>query len=91
MKMDSIPINCTGERHLNERGAVVQKEKSNIKVSCIPDKLPKYITLDLSDAKIGSIFKLSDIEVAEEISILDDLNSIVASVSFEQKVEEIID
>lgn len=87
----NIPINYTGERHLNERGAVVQKEKSNIKVSCIPDKLPKYITLDLSNAKIGSIFKLSDIEVAEEISILDDLNSIVASVSFEQKVEEIID
>jgi len=53
--------------------------------------LPKYITLDLSKARIGSIYKLADMEVAKEISILEDLNSIVASISFEQKVEEIID
>lgn len=87
----NIPINYTGESHLNERGAVVQKEKSSVKVSCTPEKLPKYITLDLSKAKIGNIYKLADMEVANEISILEDLNSIVASISFEQKVEEIID
>ncbi|WP_040211955.1 50S ribosomal protein L25 [Clostridium polynesiense] len=86
-----IPINYIGEGHLTASGAVVQKEKSNIKVTCSPENLPKYITLDLSDAKVGSIFKLSDIEMGKEISIVEDLNSIIASVSFDQKVVEVIE
>ena len=34
---------------------------------------------------VGSVYKFGDLEIASEISILDDLNSVVAAVSYERK------
>ena len=34
---------------------------------------------------MGEVFKFGDLEVASEISIIDDLNSVIASVIYERK------
>ena len=86
-----VPINYIGDYHFNAQGAVVQKEKTNVKISCSPEKLPKYLTLDVSNGFVGKTYKLSDIEIAPEISILEDLNSVIASISYNQKLEEVIE
>ena len=50
----------------------------------MPEDLPKSIEFDIKNAQIGSVFKLSDIEVGSEISIIDDLNTVLASISGKQ-------
>lgn len=79
-----VPINFTGEESISRAGAVLQKERKAVRIECTPDKLPKVIDFNISNANAGSVFKLSDIEVGEEISIIDDLNTILASVSYER-------
>lgn len=81
-----VPIQYIGEKLLTKKGAVLQKEKDSVKVSCDSTSLPKSVKLDVSRGINGSVYRLGDIEVASEISILEDLNSVVASISNEKKL-----
>ncbi|MEG1870431.1 MAG: 50S ribosomal protein L25 [Peptostreptococcaceae bacterium] len=83
--ISSVPIHYVGEEYINRRGTVLQKEKDSVKIECSVDSLPKYINLNVGLGAVGSVYKLGDLEVASEISILDDLNSVIASVSYERK------
>ena len=83
--VSSVPIHYVGEEYINRRGTVLQKEKDSVKIECNVDSLPKFINLNVGDGTVGSVYKLGDLEVASEISILDDLNSVVAAVSYERK------
>ncbi len=82
-----IPINYIGEENLTAQGAVIQREKNNVRVSCSPENLPKYINFNLKNAVVGNVFTIADLEVAEEISIVEDFEAVIASISLEQKVE----
>lgn len=81
----SVPINYIGEEFLNKKGIVLQKEKDSVKVECSVNAVPKYIDFNVGSGVAGSVYKFADLEVASEISILDDLNSVIASVSYERK------
>ena len=81
-----VPIQYIGEKLLTKKGSVLQKEKDSVKVSCDSASLPKSVKLDVSRGINGSVYRLDDIEVASEISILEDLNSVVASISNEKKL-----
>ena len=50
--------------------------------------MPKYIDFNIGTGNVGSVYKFGDLEIASEISVLDDLNSVIASVSYERKTVE---
>lgn len=83
-----VPIIFTGKNFLNDKGIVLQTQKDTVKVSCKPEDLPKVIEFDVKNAPIGSVFKLSDIEVASEVSIVDNLNTVLASICGKQLIIE---
>ena len=73
--ISSVPIHYIGEEYLNKKGIVLQKEKDSVRVECSVEALPKYIDFNIGTGNSGSVYKFGDLEVASEISILDDLNS----------------
>lgn len=83
--ISSVPIHYVGEEYLNKKGIVLQKEKDSVKIECSIESLPKYIDFNIGKGNVGSVYKFGDLEVASEISILDDLNSVIASVIYERK------
>ena len=83
--ISSVPIHYVGEEYFNKKGIVLQKEKDSVKVECSIESLPKYIDFNIGKGNVGSVYKFGDLEVASEISILDDLNSVIASVIYERK------
>ena len=83
--ISSVPIHYIGEEFLNKKGIVLQKEKDNVKVECSVEDIPKHIDFNVGTGNVGSVYKFGDLEVASEISILDDLNSVIASISYERK------
>lgn len=83
--ISSVPIHYLGEDMLNKRGIVLQKEKDSVKVECDANSLPKYVDIDINGGGVGSVYKFGDLEVASEISIVDDLNMVIASISYERK------
>ncbi len=92
-----VPIQFVGEEWLNNRGAVLQKEKMVVKVNCRADELPKSVSIDVSQGKLGDLYRFGDLELGCEISIVDDLQGVIASISNERKlvsdlqVEETVD
>nr|WP_243894937.1 50S ribosomal protein L25 [Clostridium perfringens] len=89
----AVPINYVGEEYINKLDAVLQKNLDSIKVKCSPSNIPKGVNLNVGRAKPGDQFKIADVEFGNEITIVDDLNSIVASVSYDQKIitQEVVD
>lgn len=83
--ISSVPIHYIGEDFINRKGIVLQKEKDSVKVECTVNALPKYINIDIGNGNVGSVYKFGDLEVASEVSIIDDLNSVIASVIYQRK------
>src|SRR5471030_3234382 len=75
-----VPIKFEGKEFLSKKGIVLQAQKDSVKISCRAEDLPKSIDIDVSNAKRGSIYKLSDLEIGSEISIVDKLSTVFASV-----------
>ncbi len=89
----AVPINYVGEEYINKLDAVLQKNLDSIKVKCSPSNIPKGVNLNVGRAKPGDQFKIADVEFGNEITVVNDLNSIVASVSYDQKIitQEVVD
>ncbi|MCR4943278.1 MAG: 50S ribosomal protein L25 [Clostridium sp.] len=81
-----VPIHFVGEKWLMKKGEVLQKEKAVVKVSCNASDLPKSVDIDVSKGELGQLFKFADLEVGSEISIMDDLEGVIASISNERKL-----
>ncbi len=75
-----VPIKLEGKEFLSTKGIVIQTQKDYVKISCKAQDIPKSIDVNVSNAKLGSVYKLSDLEVGSEISIIDNLSTVFASV-----------
>lgn len=86
VKMEAeVPIRFTGKELLNTRGLVLQAQKDLVKVSCIPEKLPKHIDVDVSKAEAGTVYSFGDLKIDDGISIVDDLTAVFAAITEEQE------
>lgn len=83
--ISTVPIYYEGEGYLSKKGMVLQKEKDSVKVECTADNLPKYIKINIDGSSNGYVYRAGDLEVASELSIIDDLNTVIASVTYERK------
>lgn len=76
-----IPILFEGEEWIAKGGGIVQKERSAIKVQGKINEIPKNITIDLPEIAAHRVCRVGDIELGKEISILDDINTVIASIT----------
>jgi large subunit ribosomal protein L25 len=76
-----VPVRIVGEDQVRRNKGMSQVQLDQIEVFCTADKLPRFITADVSRVPIGGKITLGDIEVAEEISIVGDPATIIVSVS----------
>lgn len=83
-----IPVRYINEFIASKNGATIQKEKSSIKVRCKASKIPDHIDLVIKEQMLGHAVKVSDMEIGDEITILDSLESVVASINFAKTSSE---
>ncbi|QGU94982.1 50S ribosomal protein L25 [Clostridium bovifaecis] len=76
-----VPLIFSGEISSSNGGGIVQKEKNNIRVQGKYNKIPKSITVDVSNMRIGDVYRISDLEISNEISFIEDPSTVVAVVS----------
>ncbi|MDF2505571.1 50S ribosomal protein L25, partial [Clostridium sp.] len=76
-----VPLTFNGEDDIRKMGGIIQKSKDTIKVKCEADNLPKTINVDISTLNFGDSLRVADVEASSEISIVDDLKSIVLTIT----------
>lgn len=78
----TIPLHLVGEpAALNEDGAVLSQNLRELKIICTPSQIPDSIDVDISDLTGDHAIHVSDIKVEEGIEILEDAETVVASIS----------
>jgi large subunit ribosomal protein L25 len=76
-----VPLLFVGEDKVRRNGGILQKERNKVKVQCKGGSIPKSINIDVSALSFGDTYRLADIEFSNEISILDDKNTVIAAVA----------
>lgn len=76
-----VPLVFIGEKRLKEKGGILQKSKSSVKVRCGNKQLPNNINVDVTNMDFGDCIRVSNVEFAKEITVLEELDSIIASLT----------
>ncbi|KOF55969.1 MULTISPECIES: 50S ribosomal protein L25 [Clostridium] len=79
--VSEIPVIFEGEDAIKSKGCVTQKFKNSIKVKCTGDNLPNNVVFDISNMTSGDSLRVCDFEFSKEIAVVDELDTILLSVS----------
>lgn len=64
-----------------ENGGELQHIKRVVKVSCLPEKLPDHIEVDVSSLDIGDSIKIKELKLADGITVLDPADAAIVAVA----------
>jgi large subunit ribosomal protein L25 len=79
----SVSVHLTGgdEAPGVREGGVLSQPLREIQVSALPLEVPEHIDLDVSHMATGDTLRISDIDVGEAVTLLDDAETVVATVT----------
>lgn len=83
-----IPIHVIGIPAGVQNGGELHQLKREIKISCLPSLLPGKIDLDVSALEIGDVLHVKDVKFAEDIMVVDLLETALVTVGA-PRIEEV--
>lgn len=75
-----VGLKFTGKAVGVDKGGELQHFKRNIKISCLPEKLPDYVEIDVTSLDIGDSIKVKEMKLADGITALDPADAAVVAV-----------
>jgi large subunit ribosomal protein L25 len=69
-------------------GGVLSQPLRELNVEALPLEVPEHIDLDVSHMEIGGTLRVGDVHVPEGVKLLDDLETVVATVTAPTRVVE---
>jgi large subunit ribosomal protein L25 len=85
----TVPVHFEGEAVGLKTGGVFMHNMMHINVEALPDDLPEAVTVDVSALEVGDSVHVRDLAAPKGVTILDDLDEIVASIVPPAKEEEV--
>lgn len=86
----NVPILVTGDPvGVKVEGGFFEFITREIKVKCLPTKIPKEFTLDVADLHVDHSIKATDIKAEEGVHILSDSHTVICAVTTRAGGEEI--
>jgi large subunit ribosomal protein L25 len=69
-------------------GGVLSQPLRELAIQALPLEVPEHIDVDVSGMEIGGTLRVSDVTVPEGVTVLDDLEAVVATVTAPTRVVE---
>ena len=88
----TVPLHLTGEPvGVRDEQGVLEQIIRELEIRCEPREIPDVINLDVSNLGVHDVLHISDIKVDEKIEILNDPDTVVATVGIvkEEPVAEV--
>jgi large subunit ribosomal protein L25 len=77
----AVPIRAQGEpAGAKLQGGLLELITREIEIECLPDEIPEYFTIDVSELMIGDAKRASDVALPESIKLLSQADSVLAHV-----------
>ena len=74
VSLDGIPIG------VRESGGILEQIINELRVKCIPSKIPEVISLDVSGMEVGDSLHVSEVEIDDDVDLLVELDRTICSV-----------
>jgi large subunit ribosomal protein L25 len=77
----TVPLHLTGEPvGVREEQGILEQIIREIEIRCEPREIPDVVNVDVSNLGVHDVLHISDIKVAEGIEILNDADTVIATV-----------
>lgn len=86
----TVPIEIIGEAAGVKGGGILEQQLWELKIRCLPTKIPKSITVDVNNLELGKSFLVKDLSIPKGIDILTNPEQVVVSVVSPPVVEEVV-
>jgi large subunit ribosomal protein L25 len=83
-----VVVELVGESAGQKEGGVLSQINREVRVEALPMEVPDHLELDVSAMVIGDSLRLSDLRVPDGVKLLDDPETVLATVSPPIKIEE---
>ena len=84
-----VPIRLAGRPIGVEMGGEIHQFKRDLKISCLPGVMPKFVEIDISGLDIGKTFRVADLELQEGIEAVDPEEAQIVAVAAKKAVVEV--
>lgn len=77
----SIPTILSGEsKAVKQAGGLIDFVTRRVDIECLPEAIPDQFIVDVTDFNMGSVFRVSDLKVADGVKIITPADSIIGHV-----------
>jgi len=83
-----VPINLVGDPVGVSAGGMLQQVLRSVEISCLPDRIPDTLELDVSSLTMGHSLHVSDLRAPGGVELLSDPRLTLATVLAPKRVEE---
>jgi len=84
----SVVVELVGESVGAKAGGVLSQVTREVRIEALPLEIPERLELDVTAMEIGDSLRLSDLSAPESVTLLDDLETVLATVTVPTRVEE---
>jgi large subunit ribosomal protein L25 len=84
----TVPVHLVGEAAGAKEGGVLQQTVTEITVEALPLEVPATVDFDVSGLHIGDSAHLGDVPLPDGVTLVDDAETVLASVTQPTRVEE---
>jgi len=82
----TVPIVLVDRDSVENKDVTIQNQMRELKVECLPQHMPEVIEVSVKDLVFGQALKVANIEFSKEITILNDPNEVIATLTKASKV-----
>jgi large subunit ribosomal protein L25 len=84
----AVAISLVGEAAGAKEGGVLSQVTMEVHVEALPLEVPQHLELDVSELHIGESVRIGDLSIPDGVTLLDDAETVVATVTVPTRVEE---
>src|SRR5581483_1386312 len=84
----SVVVELVGESVGTKAGGVLSQVTREVRVEALPLEVPERLELDVSEMEIGATLRISDLPARDGVTLLDDPETVLATVTMPTRVEE---
>lgn len=85
----NVRIETAGQARGVDEGGILEMQRTEIRVKCLPASIPDGITIDISGLGINESLHISDIALPEGVTCDDDPEQVVVSISAKAETVEV--
>ena len=85
-----VTVRLIGDPVGVKEGGLLSQVSNEVRVEALPLEIPEHLDVDVSEMRIGDTLRLSELEVPDNVTLLDDPETtVLASVTMQTRTEEL--